>query len=333
MNNILLAFITGLTTGGVSCFAVQGGLLTSAMSQKDKSQSDLPYVSMFLVAKIFAYTLLGFGLGFIGSSLTITSQVQGWLQIFAGIFMIVTALRLLDVHPIFRRFVINPPKSIYRFVKNQSKAQAFFAPALLGFLTVLIPCGITQGMMVLAVASGKPLIAAGIMFGFILGTSPVFLVIGVLSSKLLEKKAFLYIASGAIIFLGILSINTGQVLRGSVHNFQNYMKVLGQTTQSSDKDEKLASFDSEGKQEVTINVASTGYKSSVSSIKAGVPVRLTLVTNNTQGCSRAFNIPAMSISKVLPATGVETVEFTPTKTGLLSYTCSMGMYTGTFNVI
>ncbi len=333
MNNILLAFITGLTTGGVSCFAVQGGLLTSAMSQKDKSQSDLPYVSMFLVAKIFAYTLLGFGLGFIGSSLTITSQVQGWLQIFAGIFMIVTALRLLDVHPIFRRFVINPPKSIYRFVKNQSKAQAFFAPALLGFLTVLIPCGIAQGMMVLAVASGKPLIAAGIMFGFILGTSPVFLVIGVLSSKLLEKKAFLYIASGAIIFLGILSINTGQVLRGSVHNFQNYMKVLGQTTQSSDKDEKLASFDSEGKQEVTINVASTGYKSSVSSIKAGVPVRLTLVTNNTQGCSRAFNIPAMSISKVLPATGVETVEFTPTKTGLLSYTCSMGMYTGTFNVI
>jgi hypothetical protein len=32
MNNIWFAFITGLTAGGISCLAVQGGLLASALS-------------------------------------------------------------------------------------------------------------------------------------------------------------------------------------------------------------------------------------------------------------------------------------------------------------
>ncbi|MBI1863929.1 sulfite exporter TauE/SafE family protein [Candidatus Woesebacteria bacterium] len=335
MNSILLAFVTGLTTGGISCLAVQGGLLTSALSQKSKEQSDLPYVSMFLVFKIFAYTLLGFGLGAIGSSLKITAQAQGWLQIFAGVFMIITALRLLDVHPIFRRFVIQPPKFAFKVLRNQSKANSFFAPAFLGFLTVLIPCGITQGMMVLAVSTANPITAAGIMFGFTLGTSPVFLVLGIASAKLMEKKAFLYIASGVILFLGILSINTGQALRGSAHTFQNYVKVLGLNNSASAKEEVKGTtkLDSDGKQNVTIAVTSYGYKADSKVIKAGVPVKLTLVTNNTQGCSRAFNIPSMNISKLLPLTGTESVEFTPTKTGLLTYTCSMGMYTGAFNVI
>jgi sulfite exporter TauE/SafE len=334
MNPIILAFVTGLTTGGISCIAVQSGLLSSALAQKEEEQSDLPYVGMFLVAKIIAHTILGFGLGLIGSSLTITPQFQGWLQIFAGVFMILTAARLLDIHPIFRRFVIQPPKFAFKVLRNQSKTQTFFAPAILGALTVLIPCGITQGMMVLAVASSNPLTASGIMFGFTLGTSPVFLVLGMASAKLLDKKAFVYISSFVIMILGLFSINSGQILRGSVHTFQNYVKVLGLSSfASAEEPLKTASIGPDGKQDVTINVTSTGYNASSNVIRAGVPVRLTLITNNTQGCSRSFRIPAMNISKVLPASGSESLEFTPSKTGLLTYTCSMGMYSGTFKVI
>ena len=34
MDQIILAFITGLTTGGLSCLAVQGGLLASCLAQQ-----------------------------------------------------------------------------------------------------------------------------------------------------------------------------------------------------------------------------------------------------------------------------------------------------------
>ncbi|OGM33481.1 hypothetical protein A2803_04775 [Candidatus Woesebacteria bacterium RIFCSPHIGHO2_01_FULL_44_21] len=332
MNPIILAFITGLTTGGISCIAVQGGLLASAISQKKENQTNLSMVGMFLVAKIFVYTLLGLALGALGSALTITPQFQGWMQIAAGLYMLATAANLLNLHPIFRYAVIQPPRFAYRFMRQQSKSSQHFTPALLGSLTVLIPCGITQGMMVLAVASGSSLLGAGIMFAFTLGTSPVFATLGLTASKLMEKKAFAYIGATMIAILGLLSINTGQVLRGSAHTAQNYWEVMI-TAPNEVKAGNVAGIDSEGKQEVTIDVNSRGYSSSVNTLKAGVPVKLTLKTNNTLGCSRAFTIPSLGIQKVLAETGEETIEFTPTKTGKLAYTCSMGMYSGQFNVV
>lgn len=332
MNPIWLAFITGLTTGGISCIAVQGGLLASAITGKKENQSNISMVGLFLTAKILAYSLLGFTLGALGSALTITPQFQGWMQIAAGLYMLATVANLLNLHPIFRYAVIQPPRFAYRFMRNQSKTGAYFAPALLGGLTILIPCGITQGMMVLAVASGNAILGAGIMFAFTLGTSPVFATIGITASKLLEKKGFLYIGSAVILFLGILSINTGQILRGSPHTAQNYWKALTGFSNETNIG-TVASINTEGKQEVVVDVTSNGYKSSVNTLKAGVPVRLTLKTNNTVGCSRSFVIPDLKISKVLKETGEEVLEFTPTKTGRLSFTCSMGMFSGEFNVI
>jgi hypothetical protein len=34
MNQIIVAFVTGLTTGGLSCLAVQGGLLASSLGRQ-----------------------------------------------------------------------------------------------------------------------------------------------------------------------------------------------------------------------------------------------------------------------------------------------------------
>lgn len=325
MNNIWIPLITGLTTGGLSCFAVQGGLLTSALAQE--GTGDVKYLKeksilMFLLAKLVAYILLGALLGTLGSAIVISPVFQGWLQIFVGFYMLATAGRLLDLHPIFRYFVIQPPKAFLKLARRGSQAQSFFAPALLGFLTVLIPCGITQAMMLLAISSGSAYLGASIMFFFVLGTSPVFFLIGLAATSLLKNKAFSVIAAAFILILGIMSINSGQILRGSVHTLQNYWKVIVNSSETA----KIGSV-------VNITVRSNGYESDVNTLKVNVPVKLNLITNNVGGCARAFTIPAFNISKVLPTTGTTTIEFTPTKTGLLTYTCSMGMYSGSFNVI
>ncbi len=326
MNNIWLAFITGLTTGGFSCFAVQGGLLTSAIASEEElglsKKLKVRALATFLIAKVLVYTLLGFLLGFLGASLNISPKFQGFLQIFIGLYMLATAARLLDLHPIFRYFVIQPPKSILRLLKNQTQARSIFTPAVLGAMTVLIPCGVTQAMMLFAIGSGNPLWGAGIMFAFTLGTSPVFFMIGLAATELLKKKAFVYLASTFIFIIGIVSINSGQILRGSVHTLQNYWVVVTNKEIAA----KIGNV-------VNIAVTNTGYKADVNTLKLGKPVKLILTSKNVRSCARAFTIPDLNYFKILPETGQEVIEFTPTKLGQLIFTCSMGMYSGSFNVI
>ncbi len=334
MQTYWLALLTGLTTGGVSCFAVQGSLLTSAIATEEElnvaKKLRTKSLIFFLISKLISYTLLGLALGFIGEKLIIAPKVQGWFQILIGLYMLVTAANLANLHPIFKRFVITPPKFVFKLLRNQTKVKSFFTPILLGALTIFIPCGVTQGMMLLAVSAGNPITSALILFFFVLGTSPVFFLIGLLATELFKRKAFSLVAAIVVTTFGIISINSGQILRGSVHTFQNYYRVAFDENSLAKGDTAPIT---NGVQEVTITVTSRGYISNIKRLKAGVPVKLTLITNSVAGCSRAFTIPDFNISKVLPQTGTEVLEFTPEKLGNLTYTCSMGMYSGFFNII
>src|SRR6266478_2918548 len=66
--SLIPIFLTGLITGGLTCLAVQGGLLASTIAMqeeeklKDKSKksgSAVPILA-FLTTKLVAYTILGF---------------------------------------------------------------------------------------------------------------------------------------------------------------------------------------------------------------------------------------------------------------------------------
>ena len=189
--NLISVFLTGLLTGGLTCLAVQGGLLAATLAQREEqklkektvsSGNAIPILS-FLLSKLLAYTILGMLLGWLGSLFTLSLSAMGIITIVVGVFMIGTALNMLNVHPIFRYFVIQPPRFLTRFVRKQSKSSDLFAPAIVGSLTVFIPCGTTQAMMALAIASANPWLGTLIMFSFVLGTSPVFLLSGTLQQN------------------------------------------------------------------------------------------------------------------------------------------------------
>lgn len=331
MNAVWLSFLAGLTTGGLSCLAVQGGLLTSSLASSE-GKNKFIHVSIFLVAKLVAYTIVGYVLGALGSSLTLSPKLLGSVQILVGLFMLATAARILDLHPIFRYFVIQPPRWAYRLLKNQSRDASLFAPAMLGIFTVLMPCGVTQATMAVAVASGSPITGAAIMFAFVLGTSPIFFALGASIVELLQKKSFSYIAAGVIAVFAVISINGGLGLRGSFYTLQNIYKAAT-TDFGSASIGLVPELSADGFQEVSIAVADNGYTSTTTTLKVGVPVRVKLSTDRTRGCARAFTVPEYGISKILPESGEEVVEFTPKKTGRLAYSCSMGMYTGSFTVV
>lgn len=330
MNQILLAFITGITTGGISCFAVQGGLLAGIMAEQKESERKRS-LSLFLISKFISHLILGGLLGVLGSKLILSSNFQGVTQIVSGIFILLMALKISEIHPIFRNFSITPPKFLYRFVRKGSKIESSMTPVIIGLLTILIPCGVTQAMMLLSISAGSLFYGSAILGAFILGTTPMFFILGLASEKVFSIKPLKIFAVLTMLYLGLTSVNSGQVLRGSIHTWQNYKSVI-----IGDSKKEIANWGGKtinGVQQVTINVANNGYTTDTKVLKLGVPVKLSIVTKNVQSCARSFVIPSMDISKLLPSTGTETVEFTPNKTGSLTFTCSMGMYGGYFNVI
>ena len=90
-----------------------------------------------------------------------------------------------------------------------------------------------------------------------------------------------------------------------------------------------AAPDPDETQELIINVENYGYSPEISHAKAGVPVKLTLVSNNVHSCALAFVIPTLNEQVLLRPTGTYDIDI-PAQTvdTRLRFSCSMGMYTG-----
>jgi len=345
--DLVTIFLTGLAIGGVSCLAVQGGLLASTIAAREEADLDsknqkkhtlLP-TTAFLVTKLIAYIILGFVLGAFGGALQISDQVKTIMQLVAGLYMLAVAGNLLNLHPIFRYAVIQPPKFLAKKIRNQSKSADLFAPAFLGAMTIFIPCGTTLAMETLAISSGSPLLGASIMGAFILGTSPLFLLLGYITTVLGDtfQRRFLKIAAFLVIYLGLSSVNGSLILMNSPITWQKITDAipiqinLGDETTESDNQNMAQIID--GVQVAEIKALAGGYEPRYLKVKKGIPVKLNLVQQGGLSCAVAFTIPELGISKRIPQGGSEVVEFTPTKVGKITYTCSMGMYSGVIDVV
>jgi uncharacterized protein len=236
---------------------------------------------------------------------------------------------MLGLHPVFRYFVIQPPKWVGKLLRNQSRSQHLFAPLVLGMLTILIPCGVTQAMEVLAISSGNPLSGALIMGSFILGTSPVFMIIGWLTTRFSEtlRTRFFKLAAVLVLYIALTSINNALVLTNSRYSFDKWVWAFKQSFVSKTNSPEVPS------QNITIQATNRGYVPSKLTAKVGEGLTLTINTKDNFSCSSIFTIPEYKITKTLPPTGSVQVYLTPQKTGPIIFTCGMGMYRGVIDVI
>lgn len=352
--NLWLVFLTGLTSGGVTCAAMQGGLLAGVIANQKNSDierndpnikpasfdlGDWGPVSAFLIAKLFIHIVLGAVLGLLGTVATISPNVRLAFQVGAAVFMFATAMNLLEVHPIFRYLAFQPPKFAQKLLKKTSGASSLFAPALLGLFTVFIPCGVTQAMEVLAVTSGSPIKGALIMGAFVLGTAPVFGAIGLATAKLSElwRTYFLRAAAATLIFMALIGVNGALQVMDSPYTLERLgPKIVALLPPyDSNPSNNISSVAIVGGiQKVKIDVGNHGYTPNYFRVQSGVPVELTLATTgNVYSCATSFNFKAFNISDLLGPTDSKVHVFTPTKKGLYTFACSMGMYSGTMEVI
>ncbi len=338
--NLWIIFLTGLTVGGLTCLAVQGGLLASVIAAREKEEverginrrNSIFPTAAFLTTKLVAYTLLGFGLGAFGSAVGINGTAQIVMQLIAGCYMVAVALNLLNVHPIFRYAVIQPPRFLLKKVKNQSRNKEMFAPAFLGGMTIFIPCGTTLAMEALAISSGSAVQGAAIMAAFVLGTTPVFFGVGYLTSLLGDnfRARFLKIAAIAVLYLGIASINGAFIASGFPLNSKKISSIFESLGKKEDTVSQMSSVVSQVNE---IYVFSNGYSPNYIKIRKGSEATITLIGKDAYSCASAFRIPSLGISKNLGPNEKYTFLFTPTEAGKIIFTCSMGMYTGIIEVI
>ena len=181
-------------------------------------------------------------------------------------------------------------------------------------------------MMALAVSSGSALAGFITMFSFIIGTLPVFFILGLLTVKIggTSHAVFLKLVGILLIIIALYNISSSARILGFRINRQVKSDSQTQTIQKTDNKPEIQ------KVEIKLN-DSYGYNPETVKLKVGVPAEIKLINDGARGCIRAFIVPDLNLRELLNGNSV-TFTFTPDKKGKIPFTCSMGMYWGQFVV-
>ncbi len=90
----------------------------------------------------------------------------------------------------------------------------------------------------------------------------------------------------------------------------------------------------DGKQIVKMTASAAGYSPNNFKIKANIPVVWQITSSGNAGCAGSIVSHGLFSDRIdlIPNSQV-TKEFTPVAPGTYRFSCTMGMYTGTFEVI
>jgi len=323
--NYLNAFILGLIASTSTCMATSGALFLATVGKLRNNENSiksnlLPAIS-FNLGRVISYGLFGLLAGIVGGLLLQKFNSGPILTLLIGVFMVFLGLdmsRIISIGSIIPAGATSGifEKLEHQFLKNPKKT-AF----LLGAITYLLPCGFTQTVQVYVLGLGNPGQSALTMIVFALGTVPALLLVGSLTSLTQSKfYPFFMKAMGVLVFL--IGINY----------FMNFLSLKGISFSPGITKELKSVKIENGIQIVNMEVNGYGYEPNEFTIKKNIAVKWTIDGKNVFGCQGFLVVPKLGIQKTLQP-GNNIIEFTPTETGPLFFSCSMGMYRGKFEVI
>ena len=312
--SLFMLFVVGLLSS-LHCVGMCGGIMLTQTLDKDNlltsKKSSFNTALKYNIGRVISYTLLGGIIGALGSVFSVSMKMQGVIQLIAALFMIVAGLNMFGIK-LFKGVNISIPF----MKKNCSKSSK--NPFIVGLLNGFMPCGPLQTMQLYALGTGSFIMGALSMFAFSIGTVPLMLGFGYISSRLskqLSNNIFKY--SG--VFIIILGLSMGQ--RGIALTGIN-IPFLSGISQSSGELAPIV----DGYQEITITANRYGYKPSSNLIKGDIPVKLTIKAEELTSCNNVMYFPQydqyIDLSK-----GDVVAEINPNGQDI-SFTCWMGMIRG-----
>lgn len=325
-------FVVGLFTS-LHCVAMCGGINLSQCVNYKISEKDAgtwkKFKPSFLynAGRVTSYTIIGGVVGTLGSVVSFSGGAKGIVAIISGGFMVIMGLNMLNVIPALRKFNPRIPKGLSKTIRQKT---AKSGPYLVGLANGLMPCGPLQAMQLYALGTGSFLVGASSMFFFSLGTVPLMFGFGALSTYLGKRfrKDMILVSSILVIVLGVIMAGRGFSLSGvsfasiGVPKLSNSLVASAENVAVIDKDIQI----------VTTDLSSKNYTHFV--VQKGIPVRwnFKVAQGDLNGCNSTVLVPQFNIEKTL-VVGDNIIEFTPSESGEIPYTCWMGMITSSITVV
>lgn len=328
---LLVVLGVGLVAGISTCMALVGGLVLSISARHAELHPEITAKQKFVphlyfnLGRIIGFGFLGGIIGLLGSVVKPSSGTLGLMTVIIGGVMIFLGLKLVEIFPTLKDKSISLPKSIANFfgLNREQKEYSHRGSFITGALTFFLPCGFTQAMQLYAVSSGGFVSGFLIMSLFALGTAPGLLGIGGLASIFKGSKAKVFFAATglAVIMLGWYNISNGSQLVFSNKDVTDSDSTLNDINVS----------DTNEVQEIRMTQSGSGYNPKEFTVKKGRKVKWIITSTNPYSCASSISMPKYGINQDLTK-GENIIEFTPTKTGSIPFSCSMGMYRGIINV-
>ncbi len=322
-----LLFLIGLLTS-IHCVAMCGGINISQCVPQQAAvgagkRANLRPSILYNAGRVVSYTIIGGIVGALGSVISFSGWAKGIVAIIAGIFMVIMGLNMLNLFPWLRRLAPRMPKIFARKINSE---KASHGPFIVGLLNGLMPCGPLQAMQLYALSTGSLVSGALSMLVFSLGTVPLMFGLGALSSLLSKKftQKMMTVSAVLVIILGVFMFQNGFSLSGFA------LPTINSVTNTNVTTQEIVVKD--GVQQITSELTSNGYPPIT--VTAGIPVRWNLhaAAGTINGCNGTLVIPDYNIEKKL-AVGDNIIEFTPDKTGVVPYSCWMGMIRSQITVV
>lgn len=332
--------LLGLVAGLSSCAALVGGMVLSMSRQwGELYAADDPFKKriepqiLFNAGRLISFALFGGLLALIGGSLRLTPSLYAVLVMAISLAMIVLGLQMLGVRSL-QRFQFTMPKSVTRYIADETHFKGRYMPFAMGALTFFVPCGFAITAQSFALLSGNPFQGGLIMLLFALGTLPMLLAIGLSSVKFLEKPAlasgFLKVAGALVLLFALFNVNN-QLAVLDAPNLADLFSPARPPSSEAGADRFPEHGD--GKQILNMEATAYGYNPNHLTVAAGVPVEWRIGDTGTSGCTNAIISKDLFDGQISLTPGRTSVKvFTARKPGRYRFSCWMGMATGCIDV-
>ena len=323
-------FLIGLLTS-IHCVAMCGGINLSqcvphARIKNDNKMANLRPGILYNAGRVISYTIVGGIVGALGSVISFSGTAKGIVAVAAGIFMVIMGLNMLNLFPWLRKLNPRMPKIFARKINEQKKSNS---PLYVGLLNGLMPCGPLQAMQLYALSTGDPVQGAISMLAFSLGTVPLMFGLGAISSFLSKKFTSKMMTASAVLvlILGIFMFSNGISLSGIA-----LPGLSGGVATANESQLSNTATVNQGVQTITTKLSPNSYEPIT--VQVGVPVKWTIQADasDINGCNNQVLIPKYNIEKKLVA-GDNIIEFIPTETGTVPYSCWMGMIKSNITIV
>jgi len=277
-------FLVGLLTS-LHCIAMCGGINISqcvSYTSKGKDNKLKPSI-LYNMGRVISYTIIGGIAGGLGSVVNFSGTAKGFVSIFAGSFMIIMGINMLNIFPGLKKLNIRMPKFFGNKIYNNGNKSG---PFYIGLLNGLMPCGPLQSMQLYALGTGSVVNGALSMFFFSIGTVPLMFGLGAFSSLISNKLShkIMKISAALVMVLGVIMLNRGLSLSG--------IAVPNSSVSASN-----ISVIEDNIQTITTRMESGRY--TPITVQKGVPVRWTIIAeeDDLNGCNNPVTIPKYNIQK------------------------------------